>query len=205
MSDQKGIRTIVVVPYDPTWPKLFEKEASILTPVFGSNLLALHHIGSTSVPGLAAKPTLDLMAEIADLNLAPEAVKALEALGYEARGAFGIEGRAFFVKGAPDPTHHLHVFQSGHPEILRHLAFREYLTVRPTLAAQYTKLKSDLAKAHRHNIAGYQSGKSAWICRVEQEALEWQRVRDHHRPPKQKGLFVNSWGGDSLNPCSFNV
>lgn len=176
MSDLKTIRTIVVVPYDPAWPVLFEEEAFLLAPVLGSNLLTLHHIGSTSVPGLAAKPTLDLLGEVANLNLVAEAEKALETLGYEARGAFGIEGRAFFVKGAPDPTHHLHVFQSGHPEILRHLAFREYLTARPALAAQYAKLKSDLAKAHRHDITGYQAGKSAWIRRVEQEALEWKRV-----------------------------
>lgn len=138
------------------------------------------------MPGLAAKPTLDLLAKVHCLDLVTEAEKALEALGYVARGAFGIKGRAFFVKGAPDPTHHLHVFPSGHPEIPRHLAIREYLKARPALAAQYAKLKSELANAHRHDIAGYQAGKSAWIRRVEQEALAWQQVGDHHRPPKQK-------------------
>lgn len=173
MSDPAKVRTIVVVPYDPNWPLQFEAAAAALRPVFGDNLIALHHIGSTSVPGLAAKPTLDLLGVVKSLALVTEKRSVFESLGYQARGAYGIEGREFFVKGAPNPTHHLHVYEEGNVEILRHLAFRDYLRAHPDVAAEYAALKSKLAALYTLDPVSYQDGKNDWIRRVERQALDW--------------------------------
>lgn len=173
MSESAKLRTIIVVPYDPNWPLQFEAAAAGLRPVFGDNLIALHHIGSTSVPGLAAKPTLDLLGVVKSLALVSEMRSSFESLGYQARGAYGIEGREFFVKGAPNPTHHLHIFEEGHVEILKHLAFRDYLRAHSEVAAEYAALKLKLATLYRLDSVSYQDGKSDWIRRVVQQALEW--------------------------------
>lgn len=173
MSDPAKIRTIIVAPYDPDWPLQFEAAATALRPAFGDNLIALHHVGSTSVPGLAAKPTLDLLGVVKSLALVTETRSAFESLGFQARGAYGIEGREFFVKGAPNPTHHLHVYEEGHVEILKHLVFRDYLRAHSEAAAEYAALKSKLAALYKLDPVSYQDGKSDWIRRVVLQALEW--------------------------------
>lgn len=178
MSDALKVRTIIVVPYDPNWPLQFEAAAAGLRPVFGDNLITLHHIGSTSVPGLAAKPTLDLLGVVKSLALVTTMRSDFESLGYQARGAYGIEGREFFVKGTPNPTHHLHVYEEGCVEILRHLAFRDYLRAHPDVAAEYAALKSKLAALYKLDSVSYQDGKSDWVRRVERQALEWAALAD---------------------------
>lgn len=173
MNNKTKSRTIVVVPYDPKWPLQFEAEAAALRPIFGDNLIKLHHIGSTSVPGLAAKPTLDLLGVVKSITLVSEMRSSFEALDYKAVGAFGIEGREFFVKGSPNPTHHMHVFEEGSAEIMRHLAFRDFLRTHEEAAQEYAALKMKLAALYRLDPASYQEGKSDWIKRVERQALEW--------------------------------
>lgn len=173
MIEHGKIRTIVVVPYDPKWPLQFEAEAAALRLIFGDNLIKLHHIGSTSVPGLAAKPTLDLLGVVKSITLVSETRSSFEALDYKSRGAFGIEGREFFVKGSPNPTHHMHVFEEGSAEIMRHLAFRDYLRTHEEAAQEYAALKMKLAALYRLDPVSYQEGKSDWIKRVERQALEW--------------------------------
>jgi len=173
MSDSAKVRTVVVVPYDPNWPLQFEAAAAMLRPVFGDNLIALHHIGSTSVPGLAAKPTLDLLGVVRSLALVTETRSSFESLGYQARGAYGIEGREFFAKGVPNPTHHLHVYEEGNVEILRHLAFRDYLKAHSEVASEYAALKLKLAALYKLDPVSYQDGKSDWIRREVRQALDW--------------------------------
>jgi GrpB-like predicted nucleotidyltransferase (UPF0157 family) len=182
MNDTSLKRTVTVMPYDPKWPKQFESERLRLIPVFGDELIALYHVGSTSVPGLAAKPTLDLMAEVRSIEAITHTRSAFESLGYIARGAFGIEGREFFVMGAPNPTHHLHVFETGDPNLDRHLAFRDYLRTHPEAAAHYANLKTELAKTFRHDPAGYQEGKSQWIHETEALALSWYCLQRQDGP-----------------------
>ena len=179
MTEAKKVRTIVVAPYDPDWPSQFEAEAAALRPFFGDNLIALHHIGSTSVPGLAAKPTLDLLGVVKSITLVSETRSSFEALEYKSRGAFGIEGREFFVKGSPNPTHHLHVFEVGSAEIQRHLAFRDYLRAHTEAALEYAALKMKLAALYRLDPVSYQDGKSDWIKRVERLALDWSAHGNH--------------------------
>lgn len=110
---------------------------------------------------------------VKSLALVTETRSNFEALEYKSRGAFGIEGREFFVKGSPNPTHHLHVFEEGSAEILRHLAFRDYLRAHSKAAQEYAALKTKLAALYKLDPLRYQEGKSDWVKRVERQALEW--------------------------------
>jgi GrpB-like predicted nucleotidyltransferase (UPF0157 family) len=170
-------RKVDVVAYDPAWPELFCAEAKRLRRVFGAELLVIHHMGSTAVPGLSAKPIIDLLAEVRDLDRVDGFNDALRALGYEPRGEHGIPGRRFFPRRLGDEadtrTHHLHVYQGGHAEITRHLALRDYLCAHPEAARVYAQLKEDLARRCPWDIDSYIAGKDAFIKDLEQQALAW--------------------------------
>jgi GrpB-like predicted nucleotidyltransferase (UPF0157 family) len=166
---------VVVVPYDAEWPRRFAAEAERLRQVFGPELVAVHHIGSTAVPGLAAKPIIDIMPVVRRLEAADERAPAMRALGYEAMGEFGIAGRRYFRKGGDRRTHHVHVFRVGDPNVARHLAFRDYLRAHPEVAAAYGALKRELAARHPEDIEAYMDGKDAFVRRTEAAALRWWR------------------------------
>jgi GrpB-like predicted nucleotidyltransferase (UPF0157 family) len=139
-------------------------------------LIALHHIGSTSVPGLAAKPIIDMLAEVPTLDALDAASAKLDALGYEAMGAFGIEGRRYFRKTDPAGrrTHHLHAFERGSPHLVRHLAFRDYLRAHPEKAAAYGALKLALLEDGGSRET-YQDAKAPFVAEIEREALAWRQ------------------------------
>ena len=164
---------VMVVSYRPEWPALFEAEAGRLRAVFGSALRDLHHIGSTSIPGLAAKPVIDMIPVLDRIEAAEERAAALADLGYEGLGENGISGRRYCRKGGDDRTHQLHCFAAGNPHIRRHLAFRDFLRAHPGICDGYAALKSALAAAHPEDIEGYMQGKDAFIQEVEQMALAW--------------------------------
>lgn len=166
-----------VVPYDPAWPGQFAAEAQTLRAVFGAELLALHHIGSTSVPGLAAKPVIDILPVVRGIGRVDGLNAALQAIGYDGLGEYGIPGRRYFRKGGDDRTHQLHCFQAGDPEVARHLAFPAYLRAHPEVAADYGRLKATLAARFPEDIEGYMDGKDAFVKAAERDALTWyQRV-----------------------------
>ena len=119
---------VIVVPYDRTWPERAAQEAASLRRALGENCLAVHHIGSTAVEGLAAKPILDFLPVVRSLAGADACRGALEALGYEYLGEFGIPGRRYLRKGGDERTHQVHIFAADDREnIVRHLAVRDYL------------------------------------------------------------------------------
>ena len=119
---------ITVVPYDPAWSGLYEAEAQAIAGVLGQRLTAIHHIGSTAVPGLAAKPVIDIMPVVRAVTEADECRADFEALGYEYLGEFGIPGRRYLRKGGDERTHQMHIFASDDVHaIARHLAVRDYL------------------------------------------------------------------------------
>ncbi|ASS64432.1 bifunctional GNAT family N-acetyltransferase/GrpB family protein [Bacillus velezensis] len=167
-------RKAEVVPYKPEWKEMFEREKADLIRIFGPALHSVSHIGSTSIPGMAAKPVIDILAEVKDILDADRFSPQLEALGYEAKGENGIEGRRFFQKGGSKRTHHVHIYETGHPDVKRHLLFRDYLTAKPEKAAQYMELKRRLAKAYPYDMAKYSEGKNDWIKAAEQEAKDWE-------------------------------
>ena len=148
------MRNIVVVEYAPVWPEQFAVESRHLSDALTSTLIGIHHIGSTSVPGLAAKPTIDILAVVRSLDELDACNNAMIDLGYEPKGEFGIVRRRFFAKGSDAcRTHHVHAYEPGHLEIEAHLAFRNYLRVHPEQVLQYAALKARLAERKCANLS----------------------------------------------------
>lgn len=165
---------VTVTPYNPAWPRLFAAEAELLSGIMGQNLVATYHIGSTSVPGLNAKPIIDILPVVANLQALDEQNTLMEQAGYEALGEFGIPGRRYFRKGGQNRTHQIHAFQYNNTHaITRHLAFRGYLRCHPGVCAQYTALKQKLATLYPTNTQAYSSGKDAFVQQHEANALLW--------------------------------
>lgn len=139
-------RVVSVVPFDPLWVDHFKAEKQMLAKLLGPQA-QIHHIGSTAVPGLCAKPIIDIVVEVPDAAQLDALQDALRALGYQARGENGIEGRRYFVKGAPQRTHHLHAFTAGSPHVVCHLALRDWLRRDPEARATYAAAKQRAAAA----------------------------------------------------------
>lgn len=161
----------LVVPHDPEWAAAFVAEARALTGAMGETCTALHHIGSTAIPGILAKPIIDILGEVSSFELLDGATGRIESLGYTAMGEFGIEGRRYFRKDDAEGrrTHHLHVFEAVSLHIDRHLAFRDYLLRHPAKAAEYSALKAALVASG----TPYQDGKNAFVKAAEAEAINW--------------------------------
>jgi GrpB-like predicted nucleotidyltransferase (UPF0157 family) len=172
-------RKVEVVPYHPEWPDQFSAEARDLKAVFGSELLSIHHFGSTSIPGISAKPIIDILLIVRDIDAVDSLAPRLEALGYHGVGEYGIPGRRFFFKGSEDiRSHHLHVYENGNPHILRHLVFRDYMRSHPISARDYARLKEKLAIEFPEDMDGYIAGKNAFVREHEKKALDWWQERD---------------------------
>lgn len=139
-------KVIQVVPYDPSWSHFFEKEATLIKQALGDNAIAVHHIGSTSVPGLAAKPKIDVVAVVKN-NIPEMSIQAqhdLERLGYEYRGEYNIPLHYGFAKRGGEIDFNLHVYEEFHPEIELNLCFRDYLRNHPNKRDEYARLKEEL-------------------------------------------------------------
>lgn len=158
-----------IVVYQASWPELFEREAQALRAEFGASALRIEHVGSTAVPGLAAKPVIDIQVSVAALApLAPHTA-ALERLGY-AQVALGDFDKVypFFARPARWPsTHHVHLCEAGGEQEARHLAFRDHLRGHPALGEQYVQLKRRLAAAHHGDTLAsrerYSLGKTEFV------------------------------------------
>jgi len=120
---------IVLLPHDPQWTDLFEAERRAIERL-GGWFQSIHHIGSTAIPGIAAKPIIDILVILERSEDGVACADAMQTLGYEYRGDGGIPGRHYFRKGNPH-THHVHMWEAGRPEIGRHLRFRDYLRAHP--------------------------------------------------------------------------
>ncbi len=108
------MRKVIVKDYNPNWIGFFKEEANSLHSIFQHVLLDIHHIGSTSIPGLSAKPIIDLMPIVSDIQLVDHFNKEMKNLGYEAMGENGIIGRRYFQKGGDNRTHHVHIYAECH-------------------------------------------------------------------------------------------
>lgn len=168
---------VIVSEYNESWLDLYRKEASIIEEVFEQEIVAIHHMGSTSVKGLKAKPIIDILLVIKDIANIDTYNEKMANLGYEAMGECGIEKRRFFRKGGNDRTHHVHAFQEDNKhEINRHLAFRDYLREHPHEASLYGELKQKLATLFPQDIEGYMDGKDAFVKKIEAQALKWKSL-----------------------------
>ena len=155
---------VLIQDYDPTWPDDFSKLSARVNAALGDLVLTVEHIGSTAVPGLAAKPIIDLDVVLASPTDLPEAIQLLARIGYVHEGDLGIAGREAFRSPDGEPRHHLYVLIDGADELRRHLAFRDALRADDGLRDRYATLKRGLAEAHRHDRSGYTEAKSAFIA-----------------------------------------
>ncbi len=173
---------ITVLNYDPEWPLKYERERKAIAEILDGNGISIYHIGSTSVPGLAAKPIIDMMAVVRSLEKVDDARGKFSELGYEYLGEFGIAGRRYFRKGGDERTHQIHIFQADDwNNIERHLAFRDYMRTHEKERTEYAKIKTALAQRFPYDIDGYCDGKDAFVREMEKRALleydgTWDRL-----------------------------
>jgi len=158
-------RPVKIVDYDPRWPIIYEEERSSILEVAGSMILAIEHIGSTVVPGLSAKPIIDIMAGVEGSEDADECVRLLQAIGYddvtsqpEAPDWYYCLGKGFHSVG-----YHLHLVRHGSEHWERHIVFRDHLRTNPETARDYERLKRHLASEHGSNRLTYTEAKTSFI------------------------------------------
>lgn len=167
---------VVVTEYNDNWKQMFQEESQKIKHIFADELVQIHHIGSTSVPGLQAKPIIDIMPVVQDIEKIDSFNEQMERLGYECMGELGMKGRRYFRKGGDHRTHQVHVFQVDNKEdIHRHLAVRDYLRIHSEEARKYGNLKENLAKQFPKDIEAYMDGKDAFVKELEGKALQWYR------------------------------
>ncbi|KAF0106933.1 MAG: hypothetical protein FD147_2458 [Chloroflexi bacterium] len=157
---------IVIEPSNPNWLILFQSEAALIQSVIGSYITSIEHIGSTAVPGLAAKPVIDILIGVQRVADSPLFLPPLTALGYIYRPEFESElpERRYLLKMKDGKhTHHLHIVESTTQFFRKELAFRDYLRMHPETAEAYATLKYELAKKFGSDRAGYTDAKTAFI------------------------------------------
>lgn len=175
---------IVIETYNEKWPENFLKEKKKIEQVFGHALTDIFHIGSTAIPGLSAKPTIDMMPVVQDISIVDTFNDEMIGLGYTPLGENGIKGRRFYTKGVTQRTHHVHIYQSDDRQnIDRHLSFKEYLIAHPESAKAYEKIKIELAQQFSEDRAAYTEGKNEFIADLEKNAFEW--YKKNFKPEKQ--------------------
>ncbi len=170
-------KTVEVISYNPNWPLEFEQEAENIKWALGKSCVEIHHVGSTSVPELAAKPRIDIIAVLCDIT---DAIEKLESLGYKYKGEFNIPFHLGFTKRTA-PQVNLHVYEVGNPEIELNLLFRDYLRTHPKDRDRYQKLKYELLHDETSHVKnksmfrGYTLGKDEFIKSILQKA-GFQRI-----------------------------
>ncbi|MCC9087678.1 MULTISPECIES: bifunctional GNAT family N-acetyltransferase/GrpB family protein [Bacillus] len=168
-------RKVEVVEFKKEWHEEFHQEKQRLKQIIQKSWIEGHHIGSTSVEGLVAKPIIDILIEVSHIKEIDRKRESFEHLGYQALGENGVKGRRFFQKGGLNRTHHVHVYERNHPDVKRHLLFRDYLRVHPERAASYASVKEQLANQYPEDIQSYMAGKNEIIKEIENEAYHWDR------------------------------
>ncbi|MEQ9889318.1 GrpB family protein [Pectobacterium zantedeschiae] len=158
-------RAIIVVDYDPQWATNYATAARALAQALSEVAVSVHHIGSTAVPGLPAKPVIDMLLEVVSLSDLDRLDHVMVDLGYRPRGENGMAGRRYYTKGGDARTHHLHAFVVGDAHIQRHLTFRDYLRANPSVCAEYAAIKRTAALVCDNDAAVYSQLKNDFIAR----------------------------------------
>ena len=158
--------SVLIQDYDFAWPEAFLKLAERVRSALGDLVLTVEHIGSTAVPGLAAKPTIDLDVVLASPADLPEAIRLLADMGYVHEGDLAIVGREAFRPPLGEPRHHLYVLAIGAKELRRHLAFRDALRADNDLRDRYAVLKRSLAYLYKDDRTSYTQAKSVFIASI---------------------------------------
>jgi GrpB-like predicted nucleotidyltransferase (UPF0157 family) len=161
---------IQLAPYDPSWPAEFEAEAARIERACEDLEIRLEHIGSTAVPGLSAKPIIDILAGVPPRARRKQYVTAIKGIGYEHLGSYGIAGRNYFRRGSPR-SHHVHLVSRSSAFYREHVAFRDWLRSYPDSRQEYEMLKRELARTFADDPRRYQDAKGTFIRSVVRRAL----------------------------------
>lgn len=166
IAEMDSLHTIEVVDYDATWATRFREVRERIWPALEGLAIGIEHVGSTSVPGLAAKPVIDIDVVISSRGRFPAVREALHTLGYLHRGNLGIPGREAFHRPPETYPHHLYVCSVDTPNLHDHLVLRDTLRQRPDLRDRYAAIKRQMAALHPHDIDSYIEGKGPLIEEV---------------------------------------
>lgn len=172
-----SLHVIEVVAFNPSWSQDFMREQALIDSVLShGNLVNIHHIGSTSVAGLCAKPIIDILLEVKSLDVLDQETDGMASLGYVAKGEYGIPNRRYFQKGKAHRTHQVHAFLAGSFETRRHIAFKEYLIAFPQVANEYGLIKQAGVAICKNDIDVYCRHKDRFIKEHEIKALNWKQT-----------------------------
>jgi GrpB-like predicted nucleotidyltransferase (UPF0157 family) len=147
---------------------MYQEESARLGAALQPHIVALYHVGSTSIPNILAKPIIDILIEVYRIEVVDTLTETMQQQGYRAHGEHGLPGRRFFSKDtAAVRSHHVHIFQSGHPDIARLLGFRDYILANPDAAQRYSLLKQELARRFANDSESYTEAKTDFIRSIE--------------------------------------
>lgn len=172
-------RRVEVLDYNSEWPELFEQIRSLVWPGVSDLATTIEHVGSTAVPGLPAKPIIDVCVVVASRDDVVPAIQRLATIGYEHKGNLGVEDREAFARPEGLPPHHLYLSPQDSISLINHLGVRDYLRTHPKMVKEYGALKKGLAERYPDDIDSYIEGKTDFILRIlrevglTQEALEF--------------------------------
>ena len=173
---------VEIVEHDPEWPRVFKREAEAILEECRPCITEVHHIGSTSVSGLAAKPVLDMMPVAVSADDGAKAVSRMEMLGYLYSGESGIPGRFYFDRVVDGRTvAHVHMFPASHPDVRKHLVFRDHLRAHTGDAQDYEQLKRSLASKYRDDRRTYTDAKAEFINMIIDTAMSHPAVERAER------------------------
>lgn len=170
--------TVVLLPHDPRWLEAACNEIERVRQKVVLPQTSFHHIGSTSIPGICAKPILDILIIVPEIEEIDQFQKEFENLGYEYKGEYGIAGRRYCVLYDDEKTKgfvHIHAFEAGSLEAKSHLIFRDYLRSHPDKAAEYQDLKRKLLADPEKKRSQYTENKAPFISDILKEALDWTK------------------------------
>lgn len=163
IDPKEKIRLVELTNYNPDWLRVFADAENEIKSILKENCVQIHHIGSTAIPTIYAKPIVDVLPVVKDMNRVDLLNHEFEKLGYVCMGEYGTSGRRFYWKSKTKRTLNVHLFEQGAPEIRRHLLFRDFLIAHEDYAQAYSQLKQSLAEVFSHDIENYVNGKASFV------------------------------------------
>lgn len=163
-------RKYSIEPYNPEWKKRLENEVEILRPIFSDKTILIEHIGSTAVPGLAGKPTIDILITIEKIEIADELLEKIESIGYKSLGDYINKGSRLFIKEVDNERLvNLHVFEATHPHVKDMINLRNYFRSNSEVVKEYSKLKFELAEKYPNDYGLYRKFKDEWMEKLKKK------------------------------------
>lgn len=160
-----------LTPYDAKWKEMYVNECELLKDILGEAIIKFEHFGSTSVEGMKAKPVIDMMVLVQDINTIDQYNEIFNSKGYDVAGEWGIKGRRLLRKGGEKRTHHIHIYQYDNKEIERHLVVRDYLRENKEEVKKYNALKESIVRVYE-DTKEYRDAKNTYVKKLEKKAID---------------------------------